>query len=60
MDNLLTVREVSDTLKLGRNNTYELFDKRDFPKITIGKKLLVKESDLEKYLAKYTKGKIEL
>lgn len=60
MDKLLTVREVSDILKIGRSNTYKLFDRKDFPKIIIGKKLLIKESDLDNYLKKYTKGKIEL
>lgn len=60
MEKLLTVKEVSDILRIGRSGTYKLFDKKDFPKITIGKKLFVKESDLDKYLTKYVKGKIEL
>lgn len=60
MDQLLTVKDVSAILRIGRSGTYKLFDRNDFPKITVGKKLLVKESDLEKYLVKYAKGKIEL
>ncbi len=60
MEKLLTVRDVSDMLNIGKSNTYKLFRRRDFPKITIGRKMLVKESSLEKYLEKYTKGTIIL
>lgn len=60
MEKLLTVKEVSAILQIGKTNTYKLFQKRDFPKITIGKKLLVKESELDKYLSKYSKGIIDL
>ena len=60
MESLLTVNEVSNILKIGRSGTYKLFGRKDFPQITVGKKLLVKESELEKYLKKYEKGKIEL
>ena len=60
MDTFLTVEQVSEVLQLGKTNTYKLFRKKDFPKITIGKKLLVKESELDKYLDKYSKGIINL
>lgn len=60
MEKLLTVKEVSAILNIGKTNTYKLFEQRDFPKITIGKKLMVKETDLENYLTKYTKGVIQL
>lgn len=60
VENLLTVKDVASILKIGRTGTYKLFDRQDFPKITVGKKLLVKESDLDNYLRKYIKGKIEL
>ncbi|MDE6602417.1 MAG: helix-turn-helix domain-containing protein [Lachnospiraceae bacterium] len=54
MDRLLTVKEVSDVLRLGKTNTYKLFQRGDFPKVLIGRKLLVKESELDKYLEKYS------
>lgn len=60
MEKFLTVKEVSDLLHLGKTNTYKLFQRKDFPKITIGKKLLVKESELDKYLAKYAGAIINL
>lgn len=53
MERFLTVKEVSEALRLGKTNTYKLFQRKDFPKITIGKKLLVKESELDGYLEKY-------
>lgn len=49
----MTVKEVSDTLRLGKTNTYKLFQRKDFPKVLIRRKLLVKESELDKYLEKY-------
>lgn len=58
--NLLTVEDVSEKLHIGKTNTYKLFSRKDFPKITIGKKLLIKEDDLEKYIDKYIKGIIRL
>ena len=60
MDKFLTVAQVAEVLQLGKTNTYKLFQKGDFPKVTIGKKLLVKESELDKYLTKYSKGIINL
>ena len=58
--NLLTVTDVSKKLHIGKTHTYKLFNKKDFPKIVIGKKLLIREDDLEKYIDKYVKGIIRL
>lgn len=60
MEKFLTVKEVSAILHLGKTNTYKLFQRKDFPKITIGKKLLVKESELDQYLEKYARAIIDL
>lgn len=49
----LPLKEVSEVLRLRKTNTYKLFQRKDFPEITIGKKLLIKESDLDGYLEKY-------
>lgn len=58
--NLLTVSDVSKILHIGKTNTYKLFNRKDFPKVTIGKKMLIKENDLENYIDKYMKGTIRL
>ena len=60
MENLLTVKEVQDKLKLGKNNTYKLINKKGFPKIIIGKKILVPEEQFEKYIMNHVRSKIEL
>ncbi|MBD5508986.1 MAG: helix-turn-helix domain-containing protein [Lachnospiraceae bacterium] len=60
MEKFLTVKEVSEALHLGKTNTYKLFQRRDFPKITIGKKLLVKESELDGYIEKYSGAIIDI
>lgn len=58
--NLLTVTDVSKMLHIGKTNAYKLFNRKDFPKVTIGKKMLIKEDDLENYIDKYMKGTIKL
>ncbi len=60
MERFLTVKEVSEMLRLGKTNTYKLFQRKDFPKVTIGKKLLVKESELDGYIEKYSREIISL
>lgn len=60
MEKFLTVKEVSEVLRLGKTNTYRLFQRKDFPKVTIGKKLLIKESELDRYLEKYSGAIIDL
>jgi excisionase family DNA binding protein len=60
MENLLTVKDVQDRLKLGKNNTYKLVNKKGFPKITIGKKILIPEEQFEKYIMNHMRSKIEL
>lgn len=44
----------------GVKKTYKLFQRKDFPKVTIGKKLLVKESELDRYIEKYGGAIIEI
>lgn len=60
MDKLLTVKDISAILCIGKTNTYKLVQKKDFPKITIGKKILVRQKDLDSYLTKYLKATINL
>ena len=56
----MTIQEVASILRMGKTNTYKLVKRKDFPKVTIGKKILVKEEDLNNYLTKYLKNKITL
>ncbi|WP_442905415.1 helix-turn-helix domain-containing protein [Kineothrix sp. MB12-C1] len=51
---------MASILRIGKTNTYKLVKRKDFPKVTIGKKILVKEEDLNNYLTKYLKNKITL
>lgn len=60
MTKYLTVMDVAKVLRIGKTNAYKLFNKPDFPKVTIGKKLIVDEEALEGYLSKYCKGTITL
>ena len=58
--NYLTVRDVSEKLHLGLNNTYRLFKLKGFPHIRVGNKYLVEENDLICFLKNYQGVKIYL
>ena len=60
MDRLLTMKEIQERVRLGKNGTYSLVSRPDFPKITIGKKILCYEGDLDDYMHKYRKRTINL
>lgn len=47
---VLTVNEVGQRLKVGRNTAYELFNQRDFPSFRIGKNLRITEAAFEEWL----------
>ena len=47
---VLTVTEVGERLKVGRNTAYELFNQRDFPSFRLGKNLRITESNFEEWL----------
>lgn len=46
----LTVKDVQETLKIGRNKAYDIFAREDFPSIAIGRKLVVEEQAFKKWL----------
>ena len=50
MEKLLTVKDIQEKLHMGRNNTYKLINQKGFPKIVIGKKILIPEEEFEKYI----------
>lgn len=57
---MLTVKDIQEKLHLGKNNTYKLISQKGFPKIVIGKKILIPEIQFEKYIMNHLKTKIEL
>lgn len=47
---VLTVREVMILLRVSRANAYKIMNANDFPKFTIGKRLLVKKADIQNWI----------
>lgn len=52
MEEYLTVNDVSNILKIGKTKTYQLVNKKDFPKIKMGKKILIPLSKFEIFMDK--------
>ena len=51
-DELLTVEQVADLLKIGRTTIYELMNSGDLPSVTIRRCRRVLRSDLNAYIAR--------
>lgn len=49
-NDVLTITDVMDILKIGRNNAYKLVNSGAFRVIKIGKKIRIPKASLEKYL----------
>ena len=49
----LTVKDVQDILKLGRNSTLKLVALPDFPKVRVGRSIRIAEDDFYKYMESY-------
>ena len=47
---MLTVKDVQETLRIGRNKAYDIFAREDFPSITIGKRFVIEEEAFRKWL----------
>ena len=56
----LTPQMVSEILHLGMNQIYKLFQSKGFPSIKIGKKWIVKQDDLYKFLDERKRTEIVL
>ena len=52
---ILTVADVKEKLKIGRNNAYKIFSREDFPAILLGRKYVVEENALKNWLQKRRK-----
>ena len=48
----LTVNDVGEILQIGRNKSYELFKRDDFPSFNLGRQLRVYELDFVEWLNK--------
>lgn len=55
-----TVPELAEMIPLGKNSLYRLVNRKDFPKLTVGKKILIPADKLEKYLDDNLNGNIAL
>lgn len=58
MENFLTINEVREKLRLSKNTMYKLVSQNGFPKIMIGRKILIPEMKLEKYLNQHMGNRI--
>lgn len=47
---VLTVEDVKEVLSLGKDKVYAIFRREDFPAIRIGKRFVVEEGALKKWL----------
>lgn len=45
-----TVNELAKVLNIGMNSAYCLVNSKDFPKLTVGRKILVPKKSLENWL----------
>lgn len=52
---ILTVQDVKKLLKIGRNKTYEIFAREDFPAILLGRKYVVEQEAFKNWLQKRRK-----
>ncbi len=52
MHKVLTVKEVAEILRLGKNQAYALMNSKVFPSFRIGNKLLIAEDALNNWIAK--------
>lgn len=55
-----TVTELAEIIPLGKNTLYRLVNTEDFPKVIVGKKILIPVEELRKYLADKLNDKIAL
>lgn len=60
MTKVLTTKEVSDILKLGKNQTYALMHSSSFPSYRIGCKMFVTEEALDEWLKKIENKSFEV
>ena len=55
---LLTIKEVQEIINIKKDKAYKLVKTDGFPSIQIGNTIRVPEDELEKWIKKYTYGKL--
>jgi len=50
----LTIEEVQQILRIGKNSAYDLCKREDFPCVKIGRSYRVPKKDFEEWLSKQT------
>ena len=53
MDKYLTVKEAGEILNIGKTKMYELVNQPDFPKVKMGRKILIPESEFNNFMKRY-------
>jgi excisionase family DNA binding protein len=53
-DRLLTFKEACAVLRIGRGKMFELLKARAFPHVRVGRKILIKKADLDRFIEKQT------
>jgi len=60
MLNMITVKEVGERLGMSKNVTYKLINLNGFPKVIVGRKILIPEEEFEKYMKQHIGTKINI
>ncbi len=60
MEKYLTVEDLQKILGFGKNKTYDLVNRADFPKIKIGRRILIPESEFELYMKRKLYKRIDI
>lgn len=54
---ILTPKQLSEYLGCSLNTAYELCRRRDFPSFKVGRKIMISEEELKKWIIKQTNKK---
>ena len=60
LDRMLTIKDVTNMLPIGRDLVLQMFHLPDFPKIQINRRYFVMESELEEWLKTKSAKKLKL
>ena len=52
----LTVSEVAETMQISRPKAYELVWRNDFPRVNVGRRVLIPRREFETWLSKQATG----
>ena len=58
IEKMLTVKDIQNELGLGKNSVYKLVNLTGFPKVKIGKKILIPKDEFEKFMKQHIGSQI--